>query len=325
MRRTTTSGNRRKFREIRQEGPYSYVFSPYNRPIATVTPGETIVLYCEDAFESKIKSERAKPSDHITMPYVNPQTGPLYVEGALKGDALAVNIRAIEPTRDYAISCLIPYFGGLTCTPQTAMLHEALPEKLWFYPIKNGLVHLRNGIRIPYEPFLGTIGTSPEIEAISSLVPSWHGGNMDAVDTCPGNTVLLPVFVEGALFYTGDAHAAQGDGELCGVACEITSRVTLTIDLIKNYPLTTPRIISSEYLMSCGSMRPLEDAARIAWTDLIQWLVREYRFNKWAAYQLLTQAGRLRLGNMVDPNYTMVAKCPRKYLPKTRRKALARY
>lgn len=138
---------------------------------------------------------------------------------------------------------------------------------------------------------------------------------MDVADVRPGNTVRLPVSVEGAYFYTGDAHAAQGDGELCGVACEVTARVRLRLTVEKECPVAWPRIESDDELMTVGSARPLEDAARIAWVELIAWLVTDYGFERLEAYQLLTHAGRLRVGNMVDPQYSVVAKIERRFLP----------
>src|SRR5690606_3950429 len=121
-----------------------------------------------------------------------------------------------------------------------------------------------------------------------------------------------PVRVEGAYFYTGDAHAAQGDGELCGVACEMTARVRLRLTVEKGTAAPWPRIVSPTELMSVGSARPLEDAARIAYHDLIAWLVADHGWARGEAYQLLPQAGRVRLANMVDPQYSVVAKIDRR-------------
>jgi amidase len=294
---------------------YAYVFGAYAEPIASVQPGDVVELLTEDAFESRVQSEQDLPSNVLTWPFVNPQTGPIYVEGAEKGDTLVVEILEIEATRDFVVSAQIPYFGGLTATDRTALLHEPLPEKVFVYPLTERGVELPRGIVVPFEPFLGTIATAPELEAISTLVPGPFGGNMDVPDTCAGNTVFLPVFVEGAYFFTGDAHAAQGDGELCGVACEMTARVRLRFGLEKGKTIAWPRITSETELMTVGSTRPMEDAARIAWTELIGWLVDDYGFDRWEAYQLLTQAGKMRVGNMVDPQYSLVAKVDRRYLP----------
>lgn len=301
-------------REVRTDR-YSFVFGPYAEPIATVRPGEVLDVFTEDAFGSRVQTVSDLPTRVLEWPYVNPQTGPILVEGAEKGDTLAVEIIEIEPTRSFVASAHIPHFGGLTGTDLTALLNDPLPEQVFIYPLRDAHVELPRGIRIPFEPFLGTIATSPEIEAIASLVPGPFGGNMDVADVCPGNTIRLPVSVEGAYFYTGDAHAAQGDGELCGVACEVTARARLRFTIEKGRPVKWPRIESETELMAVGSSRPMEDAARIAWVELIDWLVADYGFERLEAYQLLTHAGRLRVGNMVDPQYSVVAKIERRFLP----------
>jgi acetamidase/formamidase len=300
-------------REIRAER-FSYVFSPYATPIARAASGETLDVFTEDAFESRVQSEDDLPSRVLDFPFLNPQTGPIFVEGAKKGDTLAVEILEIEPTRDFVVSAFIPDFGGLTGTTQTALLNDPLPERVFIYPLRDGVVELHGGRKVPYEPFLGTIATAPEIEAIGALVPGPFGGNMDVPDTCPGNVVRLPVQVEGAFFYTGDAHAAQGDGELCGVACEVTARVRLRLTVESGRTIAWPRIESDSELMTVGSARPMEDAARIAWKELIGWLEADYGIDRWEAYQLLTHAGRMRVGNMVDPLYSVVARIDKRYL-----------
>src|SRR5690348_9437966 len=117
-------------REIKQPGSYHYVFSRYVEPIAFVRPGETVAILTQDAFESRITGPDTLPS-RILGPYLNPQTGPIHVEGAEPGDTLAVRIESIEPTRDWAVSAFIPYFGGLTTTRFTRTLQEPLPERVW--------------------------------------------------------------------------------------------------------------------------------------------------------------------------------------------------
>lgn len=300
-------------REIVQTGEYSYVFSPYVAPIASVVPGETVVLYTEDAFTGRIRGPEDLPS-RVLDERLNPQTGPIYIEGAEPGDTLAVRIESIEPTRDWAVSCFVPFFGGLTGTATTALLHDALEERLYFYTLADGKLTCGDRLQFPWRPFLGTLGTAPRLEAVSALTPHAHGGNMDVRDTCPGHTVYLPVNVPGALFFTGDAHANQGDGELCGVALEITAKVTLTFDVIKDRAIAWPRIESSERIMVVGSARPMEDAARIAYRELIDWIVADYGFDRLDAYQLLTQAGSLYVGNMVDTYYSLVAGIEKSYL-----------
>jgi acetamidase/formamidase len=133
-------------------------------------------------------------------------------------------------------------------------------------------------ITLPYQPFIGTIGIAPEIEAISSLQPDYHGGNMDLPDVAPGAILYFPVHVKGGLLYVGDCHAAQGDGELSGVAIEQRATVTMQIDVIKGWSFAWPRLEAEEFLMTIGSARPLEDAARIAYRELVRWMSADYGF-----------------------------------------------
>lgn len=301
-------------REIGQSGAYRYTFGPYAEPIARVARGETVVIRTIDAFGDLLVSEEQSPSS-VLGPYLNPQTGPIFVEGAEPGDTLLVKIEAIEATRDWAISCLVPYFGGLTSTALTAGLQPPLPERVWRYQrTASGGYAWRDEWEIPWAPFFGTIGVAPHIEAISSLAPGAHGGNMDVPETTVGNTLSFPVHHPGALFHVGDAHAAQGQGELCGVALEIAARGTFTFDVIKGQRIAWPRIESPEAIMVVGSARPMEDAARIAYAELVGWLEADYGFDLLDAYQLLSQAGGLTVGNMVDTSYSLVAKCPKRYL-----------
>ena len=301
-------------------GDFAYVIGPYRSPVATVAPGETFGVETADAFENKIDAPDADLLSLIVLPFVNPLTGPIYVRGAEQGDTLRVTIHSIEVTRDYGVSCLIPEFGGLCGTTFTRTLNAPLPPRVMLHPIRDGAVTFSEALDIapiPLEPFYGTIGTSSELEAISSLAPGFHGGNMDAADVCPGNTIHLPVNVPGALLHIGDGHAAQGDAEVCGVATEIPTRGVLSVDLIKGQSIATPRVESDEFLMTIGSARPMEDAARIAFYELVGWLEADYGLERLTAYQLCSQVARVRLANMVDIQYSVVAKFPKRYLPRS--------
>ncbi len=303
-------------RLIRQpESSFVYTYAAHHPPIARISCGELICVETVDAFGGRLTSPEHSYSQRCDgPPRANPQTGPLFIEGAEPGDTLVVHIEDIQPTESFAVTALIPEFGGLTGTGLTAMLNQPLPERTRILPIKDGKLHFDDHITLPLAPFLGTLGTAPDLEAISSLVPGRWGGNMDCVETGAGNSVWLPVFNHGGLFFVGDAHARQGDGELTGVAAEMSARVTLRFELLKQRPIQWPRIESADFLMAAGSTRPLEDAARIAWKELIRWLGEDHGFDPLDAYELLGLAGEMRLGNMVDPNYTMVAKIAKRWL-----------
>ncbi|MGF1483484.1 MAG: acetamidase/formamidase family protein [Opitutales bacterium] len=298
------------------EDRYCYTLSHAHPPIATVQPGERFKVRTIDAFHDALESDDDLPAAHTPgYPYVNPLTGPFEVEGAHKGDALAVTIHAIEPTRDYAVTALVKDFGALTRTATTALLHPPLPERTRVLPLKAGRVWFGEKLACPYAPFVGTLGVAPELEAVSSLTPGNWGGNMDCVETGPGATLILPVFVEGGRCFIGDAHACQGDGEPSGVAAEMPAEITLSIEVRKGEAPPVPRIETTKCLMSIGSARPLEDAARIAWHDLAVWLAADLGLDLLEVYMFLGLCGQMRVGNVVDPNYTMVAKIDKALLP----------
>ncbi len=301
---------------IEDQGAFHYVYGPYVDPVLTVEPGAVVTVETHDAFEGKIRAETDRPGEILNFPYLNPQTGPIAVRGAEKGDTLAVHIRSIRPRGPQPVgtTCLLPEFGGLVGTGHTAMLNAPLPEKVKKVRVDEQGVYWSDRITLPYEPFIGTIGTSPEIEAISSLQPDYYGGNMDLPDVAPGSVIYLPVNTSGALLYLGDCHAIQGDGELCGVALEMPATVELHIDLIKASPIAWPRLETEDLVMMIGSARPLEDAARIAYRELVRYVAAETGTGEDEAYMLLTMCGKVRLGNMVDPKYTIGASIAKRYL-----------
>ncbi len=298
------------------QGKYHYTIGPYAEPVLRVNPGDTVVLETLDATGGKVKNEQTKPSQVMEFPFVNPMNGPIFIHGAEKGDALSVCIRSIKPrgTQPVGKTFLIPYFGGLTSTPKNPGLQEPLPEIIHIVEVTEKAIVWNDRIHFPYDPFVGTIGTSPEVDSVSSTIPESHGGNMDLPDVRPGNTLYLPIKVPGALLFLGDCHAAQGDGELCGVAIEFPTETTIELNVVKNWPLQWPRIESKDFIMSIGSTRPMEDAVRIAYMDLIAWMEKDYGIDKYEAYFRLTQVGRVRIGNLVDPNFTVGASIGKQYL-----------
>jgi amidase len=298
------------------QGKYHYVYGPYAEPVLRIRPGDLVEAETQDAFEGAIRTEDDLPTKVLNMPFVNPQCGPIAVEGAEKGDVLAVHIHSIKPRGPQPVgtTALIPEFGGLVSTPNTALLNDPLPERVKKMVVTEEGVKFNERITLPYEPFIGTLGVSPEIEAISSLTPDYYGGNMDLPDVAPGAVVYFPIQHKDAYLYLGDCHGTQGDGELCGVAVEIPSTTTVQVDLIKGWSIAWPRLENERLIMTIGSSRPMEDAARIAYRELIRWLCEDYGWDKYEAYFFLTQAGRVRLGNMVDPKYTLGASVLKSYL-----------
>jgi len=298
------------------QGDYHFVYGPYASPVMRIAPGDVVAVETLDAFGGAVKTEADLPSKVLNMPFVNPQNGPIAVEGAQKGDVLAVYIESLLPRgpQPAGTTALIPDFGGLTSTGLTH-LNAPLAERVKKMEVTpEGGVKFSDRVTLPYEPFVGTMGVSPEIEAISSLQPDYWGGNMDLPDVAPGAVIYFPVQRDEAYFYIGDCHGRQGDGELCGVAVEIPATVTVRIDLIKGWSIPGVRLETEDFIMAVGSARPMEDAARMAYRDLIRWMVEDYGYEESEAYFLATQAGKMRVGNMVDPKYSLGASMLKTYL-----------
>ena len=139
-------------------------------------------------------------------------------------------------------------------------------------------------------------------------------GTMDLPDMGPCNITCLPERMAGARLFIGDAHACQGDGEVCGTAVEHASTTTIQVDRIKGWPMEWPRLQNEAVIMVIGSARSLEDATRIAYKELILWMEAECGYDRWVAYMMLSQCGHVRLGNFVDPKHTGGAGISKKHL-----------
>jgi acetamidase/formamidase len=289
-------------------------------PVLRLKPGTTV--------ETRTFS---RPGDYYTPDKAGPwpgEVGPFYVEGAAPGDTLVVRILKLTPNRDTAISNVTPTgISGVAGDGRTRMLNDPLPARRFVWRLDRtrmtGTLDLPNSaskrIEVPLRPMLGRIAVAPAgEEAFGGLWPGDFGGNLDASDVGQGATVHLPVFHDGALFYFGDRHALQGDGEIVGSGLETTMDVTFQFELVKGQRIRWPRIENDEFIMVAGSVRPLIDALRIAYVELIDWLVADYGFEKMEAYQVASQVGVVRVANVVDPNYTVVAKFPKKLLPQKR-------
>lgn len=269
-----------------------------------------------------------KPGDYYTKEKAGPwpgEVGPFHIEGASPGDTLVVKVVRLRPNQDVAISNVTPGgISGVAGDSRTRLLNDPLPPRRFVWRLDRvrnvGIIDLPNSavkrMEIPLRPMLGRVATAPAGEEVfGGLWPGDFGGNMDAADVTEGATVYLPVFHEGGLFYFGDFHAAQGDGEIAGSGLESTADVTFQFDVIKGQRIRWPRIENAEYIMVAGSVRPLVDAMRIAYVELIEWLVADYGFDKMEAYQVVSQVGVVRVANIVDPHYTVVAKFPKNLLP----------
>jgi amidase len=262
-------------------------------PVLRLQPGDVLETNTVDADGHALEDAGIKP------PGPNPLTGPFYIEGAEPGDTLAIHFLAVEVNAEKGFGSAGPGFGAINSTTYTPMLGGSSFT-----------------VPIPLHPFLGCVGVAPANgEARSSITPAEYGGNMDAPEATAGNTLYLPVNVAGALLYLGDGHAAMGDGEVDGTAVEISMKVKLRVEVIKHKEIAWPRFENADSIMAVGIYRPVDDSLRIAFTQLVQWIHSDYGLSEMDAYELLSKVAEIHLDQMVDPNYTVVAKINKKYLP----------
>jgi amidase len=296
---------------------YVYGVAP---PVARVRPGNILDSNSLDCFGNAIK----KPGDtQALVKGDNPLTGPFFIEGAEPGDTLVIHFLDLQVDGNQGLGAFAPGFGALNETNYTPMLHPPLAERIWFYPIDHAsntatfqALDSNYKVKIPLHPFLGCIGVAPSNgEARSSVVPAEFGGNMDAPEASVGNTLYLPVNVSGGLLYFGDGHAAMGDGEIAGTAIEVPMKARLQLDLVKGKHANWPRFENEKEIMAAGIYRPVDDAVRIAFTELVAWIHADYGLSELDTYELLSKVGKIHLTEMVDPNYVVVASIEKKYLP----------
>ncbi len=307
-----------------------YTFGP-NEPALHVEPGDRVSAETRDAWGQDAAGQPLPDDMKHRVPGTdlresNPVVGPIYVEGAEPGDLLAVQIERIRVTRDWAPSRQGPNFGSLTGeAPGKRLLYNDPIPQVWYtwqldLAQQTGTLELPNSrlgrVTIPMHPFVGSIGVAPRFGRVeTTLTPGEYGGNMDSPDVCEGATLYLPVWVRGAYLAFGDVHAFQSDGELNGTAAEVTAEVSLRIDLVKGVSADWPRLVNSTHIMVAGSSRPLWDCVCLAQMELLRWLTEEYGFQREEAWQLNAQVGTMRIANVVDPCYTVMAKFPIACLP----------
>ncbi|NHK32061.1 MAG: acetamidase [Asgard group archaeon] len=261
-----------------------------NKPILKIKSGDTVIFECRDAFNQVIK----KPDDlpiNFDMEKINPATGPVFIEGAEPGDTLEVHILKID-LADQGACCIIPNFGFLA---------PEFPDP-WtrIIPIKDGFAEFAKGVKIPIDPFPGTIIVAPAEGSHGTLIPKEYGGNMDSKACRVGTTVYLPIFAKGALFGVGDVHAVQGDGEVCGTAVEIDADVTIKLVVNKKKKINRPQYENKDYFMTTAWAETTDEAAKIALRDMINWLVSEKGLTREEAYALCSCTVDLRVSQFVD-------------------------
>ena len=299
-------------------GQLHYGWDRRHAPVLEVAPGETIEFEILDAAGGQLgPGSTAADLERLDFATVNPLFGPICVDGAEPGDALAVTLLEFAPS-GWGWTANLPGFG---------LLAEDFPApalNVWRYdPVALAPAAFGRTARVPLKPFAGTIGVAPGEPGLHSVVPPRRvGGNLDIRDLARGSQLLLPVEVAGALLSIGDTHAAQGDGEVCGSAIESPMRVALRVDLRKRVPLAFPRFSTpgpvsrhldvSGYEVTTGIGPDLMLAARASVRGMIDLLGRMHGLAAIDAYMLCSVCGDLRISEIVDaPNWTVSFYFPR--------------
>lgn len=282
-------------------------------PELMVQSGDTVIVPTLDASGVDHQGRKRAPTP-------NPMSGPIHVEGAEPGDALRVEIVRMTPTRDtgWTRSVVAPN----VVDPMAATTLPARRKATWRINRRAGTVRLADPpsalkrFVLPLTPMIGCFGVAPALgQAFSTATSAENGGNMDYRLFGPGTTVWFPVFVPGALFFLGDCHASQGDGEIVGTGIETSYEVEVTLSVEKGRRLGWPRGETADDIFTVGNARPLDQALQHATTEMLRWLRDEYGLDTVAASHLLGQMVRYDVGNVFDPAYTMACRVAKKWLP----------
>jgi len=277
-----------------------YTMAPDNAPVARIAGGETLIFETSDCFGGQIIKETDKMGA-LDWSRINPATGPVFVEGAMPGDTLKVEIIKINLA---AQAAMVEAPGeGITGL-------AAQEESTKIIPIEDGCAVFSPSLKLPVCPMIGVIGTAPADESIPTGTPFFHGGNMDCKRIGEGATLYLPVNVEGALLAMGDLHAVMGDGEVCVCGAEIAGEVTVRVSVVKGQPLPLPFLVTNEHAMAIYSAEGLDAAAKGTTLRMRAFLMNQAGIPAHEAGMLLSLAGDLRICQAVDPNKTCRMELP---------------
>lgn len=273
--------------------------SPEHLPAERIVAGETVVFETMDCYGDQLQSESSN-FNGIQTDFNNPATGPLYVEGALPGDMLKIEIIDIR-VADQGVMAVRPGAGALGDVFQSA--------RTKIIPVQTGRAIFNHQLSWPLNPMVGVIGVAPLAE-MKTTVPHCHGGNMDCKRIVQGATLYLPVFVEGALLSIGDLHGIMGDGEVVICALEMRGAVTVRVEVIKDRKLPLPLVVEGDDLMAIASEQTLDQAAVAATKAMHSFLCEEVGMDSHEAGMLLSLIGELRICQIVDPLMTVRMELP---------------
>jgi amidase len=290
-----------------------YALSGDDRYIASVDPGETFMVECAiNANDGTIRhlGQQLTEAD-VSFPFVNGATGPIEVRGSKAGDMLKVEIVNME----------LDKLGFTALWPGIGMFPDWVRRKEFgiqtrVVEVKDGMVFWNDHLKLPIKPMIGVLGVAPVHGAVLTVDNGPHGGNLDVQEITTGNTVMFRVNKDGTHLFMGDCHAIQGDGECNGMgAIEIAATLTVKVSLDKAPPrLNHPRIETPTHIGTLGCARPLEDAMRIAFEEMVYWMEDEWKIPAAEGYMLLGQIAEARCTQVVNPKYTYICKVDKSLL-----------
>ena len=272
------------------------------KPLLKVESGSVIEVNTEEASDQQLTAESTvEDLKNLSFDPIHPLTGPVYVENAEPGDVLKVKLHEVE-LGSWGWTAIIPGFGFLSDEFDEPYL------KTFEFEENSEVAAFSDSINIPLEPFPGVMGVAPATDSMLSTVPPRkNGGNMDDPHMTEGTTVYFPVQVEGALFSIGDAHAAQGLGEVCGTAIEAPTRIVYQVEVIKNgRNIEEPQYETDDYYAVTGFGTTIDEAAKKATRYMIDYLVNEHGLSRNDAYALCSLAGDLKIAEVVDVPHMLV-------------------
>ena len=278
----------------------------------TIGDGDTVVTETLDAHGFDRHGEKRADGP-------NPMTGPFYVSGADPGDALLIRVDRIEMTRSTGWSFQV--LSPNVVNPNAVARFPARRVTDWIIDPVKGRARLTNpptALRdwsVVVEPMIGCFGVAPAMgQAISTATSGHYGGNMDYRGFGVGVDVMLPVSVPGGLFFLGDIHAAQGDGEIVGTGIETSAKVQFTVGVVKKKLIGWPRGSNTKEIFTIGNARPLDQALQHATTEMLDWLIQDYGLDEVSASHLMGQAVRYDIANVFNPAYSVVCRIEREWL-----------
>ena len=286
-------------------------------PALTVGDGDTVVTQTLDAHGFDRHGERRADGP-------NPMTGPFFVSGAESGDALLIRIERITLTR--ATGWTFQVLSPNVVNPTSITRFPARRLTDWIIDAGTGQARLTDppaALRdwsVEMKPMIGCFGVAPAMgQAISTATSGPYGGNMDYRGFGAGVEVMFPVSVPGGLFFLGDVHAAQGDGEIVGTGIETSSEIQFTVQVVKGKPIGWPRGSNLAEIFTIGNARPLDQALQHATTEMLDWLMQDYGLDEVAASHVMGQAVCYDIANVFNPAYSVVCRIGREWLADLRR------